>query len=282
MIRLAVRCRAEQAEAVLAELIALAPSGVEERELTDGRVEYAIYGAEGELPDLGGVEAHLGEGLVEVEAGAVPDDWATRWREFHKPVVVGGRIRVRPPWCEPDGSEALDLVIDPGQAFGTGAHETTRLCLDAMLAYVERAERGKGPERIGAFADFGTGSGVLGIAAAKLGFYPVWGYDHDPAATAAARENAAANGVEIKIARVDLRVGIPPFAPLTVANLVAPMLIDLAGRLDPENLPGTLICSGILNEEIDAVAEAFAPAGLREAGRATAGTWSALTLVSGL
>lgn len=279
MIRLAVRCRPEQAEQVLAELAVLAPGGVEERQLESGLVEYAIYGAEGELPDLGEVEVALGDDLIEVESTEVADDWADRWREFHRPVLIDERIWVRPPWSEPHKrSDVIDLVVDPGQAFGTGAHETTRLCLEAMLAYVDRAKAGKGNEAVAAFADYGTGSGVLAIAAAKLGFYPVWAYDHDPAAVAAARENAAANGVEINVARVDLRVGIPPLAPLSVANLVAPLLIDFAGRLEPEERAVTLVCSGILPEQLDEVAGAFGSAGLAESARAVETGWSALTV----
>lgn len=284
MIRLAVRCRPDQAELVLAELSVLAPSGVEERSVLgdDGHewVEYAIYGGPGEIPDLGDVEVTLGTDRVEVSTSEVEDDWAERWREFHRPVLVGGRIWVRPPWaetCPPEmvdpGHEVIDLVIDPGQAFGTGAHPTTRLCLEAIL---QHAEEGQG--RPGAFADLGTGSGVLAIAAAKLGFYPVWAYDHDPASVAATRENAAVNGVELNVARVDLRVGLPPFAPLTTANLVAPMLIDLAARLADDNLPGKLVCSGILLEQIDQVAAAFAEQSLIEVGRATDTGWSSLTV----
>lgn len=316
MIRLAVRCRPDQAELVLAELAVLAPGGVEERllhtETEDANggsvtelVEYAIYGADGELPDLGEIEVALGDGLVEVESTEVADDWADRWREFHNPILVGERIWVRPPWREPyrpgngdgvdsrpvdggaapsssaDRDDVIDVAVDPGQAFGTGAHQTTRLCLEAILDYVARAQDGSGQETIGAFADFGTGSGVLAIAAAKLGFYPVWAYDHDPVAVTAARENAVANGVQINVARVDLRVGIPPLAPLTVANLVAPMLIDIAGRLEPDDRSVTLVCSGILPEQLDDVAAAFAPTGLTEAGRATDTAWSALILERG-
>lgn len=295
MIRLAVRCRPEQADLVLAELAVLAPGGVEERRLQPvdggaesdaGLIEYAIYGSPGELPEIGKLEVALGEDLIEVETTEVADDWAERWKEFHRPVLVGERILVRPPWYsageaaeQTAGAAAagdatpIDLVIDPGQAFGTGAHPTTRLCLEAMLDYIDR-----GGSR-GAFCDLGTGSGVLAIAAAKLGFYPVWAYDHDPAAVAAARENAEVNGVEINVARVDLNVGIPPFAPFATANLVAPMLIDLAARLEPDNLPGTLVCSGILPEQLDEVAESFAVKGMRESDRATDLSWSSLTLV---
>ena len=120
--------RPEQAELVLAELTVLAPNGVEE-ERGPGYVEYAIYGGEGELPELGELEAAAGDGLVEVVATEVPDDWADRWQDFHKPLLVGERLWLRPSWEEPrDG--AIDLVVDPGRAFGTGAHPTTRLCLE--------------------------------------------------------------------------------------------------------------------------------------------------------
>ena len=115
---------------------------------------------------------------------AVADDWAERWKRFHEPVLVGGRLWVRPPWAE-RRPEALDLVVDPGQAFGTGAHATTRLSLELML----------GLEPAGSFADLGCGSGVLGIAAALLGFGPITAVDNELAALDATRANAAANGV---------------------------------------------------------------------------------------
>ena len=96
MIRLAVCCRPDQAELVLAELVQLAPGGVEEETGPDW-VEYAIYGAEGELPDLGEVEAAAGDDLVEITSEKIPDDWADRWRDFHEPTVLaGGRVMIRP------------------------------------------------------------------------------------------------------------------------------------------------------------------------------------------
>ena len=99
VIRLAVRCAPEQAEIVLAELMVLAPNGVEE-EQGPGYVEYAIYGGEGELPELGEIEAAAGEGLVEVVSTEVPDDWADRWQDFHRPILVGDRLWLRPSWEE--------------------------------------------------------------------------------------------------------------------------------------------------------------------------------------
>ena len=142
MIRLAVRCCPEQAELVLAELTVLAPNGVEE-EHGPGYVEYAIYGGEGELPELGELEAAAGDSLVEVISTVVPDDWADRWQDFHKPLLVGERLWLRPSWEEPREG-AVDLVVDPGRAFGTGAHPTTRLCLELLLE-LEASRRGGRP-----------------------------------------------------------------------------------------------------------------------------------------
>ena len=145
MIRLAVRCRPELAEQVLAELTVLAPNGVEE-EAGPGYVEYAIYGGEGELPELGELEAAAGDGLVEVVSTTVPDDWADRWQDFHKPLLVGERLWLRPSW-EPPREGALDVVVDPGRAFGTGAHPTTRLCLELLLELAEAGEAQGRPDR---------------------------------------------------------------------------------------------------------------------------------------
>ncbi|MET0306233.1 MAG: 50S ribosomal protein L11 methyltransferase, partial [Solirubrobacterales bacterium] len=223
MIRLAVRCVPELAEQVLAELTVLAPNGVEE-ERGRGYVEYAIYGGEGELPELGEIEAAAGGGLVELVATQVPDDWADRWQDFHKPLLVGERLWLRPSW-EPPREKTIDLVVDPGRAFGTGAHPTTRLCLELLL---ELSEAG---EAEGALTDLGTGSGVLAIAAAKLGWDPVTGYDHEQAAIEASGENAAANGVAASFEHRNLRDSLPPLPPTVVANLTAPVLEVVAEQL---------------------------------------------------
>jgi Ribosomal protein L11 methylase len=268
LIRLAVRCSPEQADLVLAELTVLAPNGVEE-ERGPGYVEYAIYGGEGELPELGEIEAATGEGLVEVTATEVPDDWADRWQDFHKPILVGERLWLRPSWEEPHEG-AIDLVVDPGRAFGTGAHPTTRLCLEYLL---ELADAG---EAHGPLTDLGTGSGVLAIAAAKLGWSPVHGYDHEEPAIEAAATNAEANGVSIELERINLRERLPALAPTTVANLTAPILLSVAGQM--RGAPTTLVCSGLLPSELDEVAAAFAAAGLGEADRRLEGDWAALLL----
>jgi ribosomal protein L11 methyltransferase len=270
LIRLAVRVRREQAELVLAELLELVPSGVEEVAVDDGVIEYAVYGAPGELPALPAVRAAAGDALVDVSSAKIADDWRERWRSYHRPAVVAERLTVRPPW-EPGGTTPLDVVIDPGQAFGTGAHATTRLCLELLLEI--------GPPR--SLLDLGCGSGVLAIAAARLGFAPVLAVDNDPAAVAAARANAALNGVDIEVRRLDLRSGRTPCADTIAANLLAPLLERWAGALagSPET-PRRVIAGGLLTGEADSIADAFAAAGLRETRRRERGGWEALLLES--
>jgi ribosomal protein L11 methyltransferase len=269
LIRLAVRCSPEQAELVLSELVVLAPNGVEE-ELGPDYVEYAIYGGEGELPELGEVEAAAGGGLVEVIATEVPDDWADRWQDFHKPQLIGGRLWLRPSW-EAAREDTIDVVVDPGQAFGTGAHPTTRLCLELLLE-LEEAGEAAGP-----LADLGTGSGILAIAAAKLGWGPVYGYDHEEASLEAAAANATANGVALELQPANLRDSLPPLPPTVVANLTAPVLKAVAMQLTSGPLT-TLVCSGLLPSELDEIVSAFAPAGLHEVDRRREGDWAALLL----
>jgi ribosomal protein L11 methyltransferase len=252
----------EDADRVVAELVELAPEGFEQ---VDGGhfVEFALYGAPGELPELSRGRAELGGVTVEVTGAEIGDDWADRWRTFHRPAQIG-RIHVRAPWHDAP-SEGIDIVIDPGQAFGTGAHPTTRMCLDLMQDLPAE----------GPLADLGCGSGVLAIAAAKLGFAPVSAFDNEPAAVQATLANAKANGVTLgRVERCDLRAEPAPVAAVTVANLVRPLLLEVAALL-PEQ-PGTLIVSGLLEGEEDEVAAAFAP--LLERRRLRLQEWSALLL----
>jgi ribosomal protein L11 methyltransferase len=289
VIRLAVRVAAGQAEVVLAELLALSPGGVEETQAAEGVVEYAIYGAPGEVPALPDVRALAGDALVEVSSSEVPDDWAERWKQFHRPVTVdpprGSRLpalHVRPPWeaaaAGSDAGATLDIVIDPGQAFGTGAHATTRLCLELLLELASQ-----GPAR-GQLVDVGTGSGVLAIAAALLGYAPVLALDSDPLSVTAAASNAAANGVALDTSRFDVRSDPLPVLDRSVmlANLLAPLLRDVADRLRAAGqTPAQLIASGLLVGEADEIALLLqARTGLREQARRTAGEWAAVLLGS--
>lgn len=257
---------------MLAELLELAPGGVEEVELPGDVVEYGIYGAPGELPALPALTAAAGETLVEIRTEEIGDDWHERWRDFHRPLVLGERLTVRPPW-EPAGYTPIDLVIDPGRAFGTGAHATTRLCLELML------ELAQGAGARGSFVDLGCGSGVLAIAGAKLGFSPVLALDNERAAVEATLANARANEVELDARRLDLRSDPVPVAETVAANLLAPLLAVWAKRLGSEpELPARVIASGLLRGQEDEVSEAFADVGLRERQRRAAGEWAAVLL----
>ncbi|QEC49638.1 methyltransferase [Baekduia soli] len=270
MVRLAVRVHRADADLVLAELLTLAPGGVEEVDVSPGVVEYAVYGAPGELPELPDLRAAAGAALVEVVTTEVADDWADRWRAFHRPVEIAGRLFVRPPW-EPARDRLLDLVIDPGQAFGTGAHHTTRLCLELLA----------GLEPGGPAVDLGCGSGVLAIAAARLGWAPVLGVDHEVESVRATGENAAVNAVEVEARRFDLVRGGPvPTAPLVLANLLRPLLLCVARAGFAGPAPRTLIASGLLASEADEIAAAFARHGLAEADRRLSGEWAALRLAA--
>jgi ribosomal protein L11 methyltransferase len=290
VIRLAVRVRREDAEVVLAELLELAPSGVEEAQAGEGLVEYVVYGSPGELPALPDLRAAAGEALVEIATSELPDDWSERWKRFHRPVLIeapkcrfdGGRVpglHVRPPWesaCE--RADVEEIVIDPGQAFGTGAHATTRMCLELLVELAaEKARRGP-------LLDVGTGSGVLAIAAARLGFAPVVGLDHERESVQASRENATINGVEVAVRSFDLRSerlpaidGVP--ACTVLANLLRPLLLELARSL--ERAPADLIVGGLLAEEVDEVVAAYAESlGMCERERRTSGEWASAWLVA--
>jgi ribosomal protein L11 methyltransferase len=278
VLRLAVRVRREEAELVLAELLELAPGGVEEVDLGDA-IEYAVYGAPGELPALPDLRAAAGAALVDVSTSVVADDWAERWREFHRPLVLEGAITVRPPW-EPAGTTPIDVIIDPGQAFGTGAHASTRLCLELMLDLAGgRAAGGRdaGGHAAGALLDLGCGSGVLGIVAARLGWSPVLAVDCDAASVDAARANARANAVALDVRRLDLRTDQLPEVPTVVANLLSPLLIAGASRIAAGPVR-VVIASGILVPEADEVARAFAAHGFTVADRRARGEWAALVL----
>jgi ribosomal protein L11 methyltransferase len=272
VIRLAVRVAREDAPLALAELLAFSPGGVEEVDTDAETVEYVLYGAPGELPTLPRLRASVGAALVEVSSSEIADDWSERWRSFHRPVEVAGSLYVRAPWHEPPPPGGpLDIVIEPGQAFGTGAHATTRLCLELLAALAAAGEAS------GALLDLGAGSGVLAIAAAKLGFAPVLALDHEAEAVAAARANARANGVALEVRHADLEHDALPVASTIVANLLYPLLLALCERL--RQAPRMLIASGLLTDQAGAVADAFAARhGLRERARRNEGDWAALLL----
>jgi ribosomal protein L11 methyltransferase len=311
VIRLAIRVPCAQAELVLADLLELAPSGVEESAVGEDTVEYAVYGAPGELPELPDLRAVTGGALLDISTTELPDDWSERWKQFHRPVLIEAptsrsgvamaesptprpgpqsaessaasaprgalpALYVRPPWEPPsERRDVREIVIDPAQAFGTGAHASTRICLELLL------ELAASDDRRGAVLDVGTGSGVLAIAAAHLGFAPVLGLDNEDESVLAARENAAVNGVALETRRFDLRVeplpwGLADGEGVILANLLRPLLLELARTMPVA--PRDLLASGLLVEEVDEVVAAFARLGLRERERRHGGEWAAVWL----
>ncbi len=243
--RVSLRGRPDRLEELRATFLELAPDGFEERDVT-GATELAVYVETAELDRLRG---RLPDAAVE----PVEDDWEEAWRAFHRPVEVAG-VWLGPPWeTPPDGSCAV--VIDPGRAFGTGAHPTTRLCIE-LLARITPT---------GSLLDVGCGSGVLAIAAAVLGHSPVTAVDHDPVAIEATLANAAANGVEVDARRLDATADELPPADLVLANIAPEPVAALSGRLRC----AAAITSGYL------AAERLALAGFDVADRREAGGWAA-------
>jgi ribosomal protein L11 methyltransferase len=232
---------AEEARALLLELL---PEGFEEVDHGD-TVELAGYvGTD--------AERRLRAVFGSAESEAVPEDWADRWRSFHHAVRVGS-LWVGPPW-EPAPDDATAIVIDPGRAFGTGAHPTTRLSLELLQEL-----------RPGSLIDVGCGSGVIAIAAVKLGFTVVDVLDIDSVATETAAENAARNGVELPIRAADALTARLPPADVAVANIA----LDVVAALAPRLVVHTLVTSGYLETEQPELPP------LRHVGRRTVDGWAA-------
>ena len=221
-------------------LLDLHPEGFEEAD-----------GAAFVYTDLAG-EERLRRAFAEVEAELVEPGWQERWREFHQPLWVGP-VWIGPPWETPP-SDGIAVTIEPGRAFGTGAHPTTQLCLEFLLD-LDR----------GSLLDVGCGSGVLSTAAAKLGFEPIHAIDREPAAVAATSENALRNGVAFDVALADALAADLPKTDAVVAN------IDLASveRLTPRLTAPTLVTAGYFHSRTPAAR------GFRHAERRVEGGWAA-------
>jgi ribosomal protein L11 methyltransferase len=219
--RYRLRVPAAEAEPALVRMLDLFPGGVEEERDGD---DVILAGYADEAPADG------------LEPEDVEPGWEDRWRAYHRPVTVG-RIWVGPPWAgdRPDADSRLAVVIDPGRAFGTGGHGSTRAALE-LLQRLDPCPA----------LDLGCGSGVLAIAAAKLGFGPLGCFDRDPLAVGATAENAERNGVSLEVAQADVLVDPLPPAPLWIANLELGLLRSLLERPD---LPPRILVSGLLDPE---------------------------------
>ena len=222
--RVSVTVPVTRAESARARMLELFPEGFEEVDHADG-IELVAY------TDPSGEERiwQAFSGSATTAAADVAADWEERWRAFHRPVRVGS-LWIGQPWQE-SPADAVPIVIDPGRAFGTGAHATTRLCLE-LLEGIER----------GSLVDVGCGSGVLAIAAAKLGFAPVVALDSDEEAVAASQSNAEANDVEIEVRHADGQTDPLPRADVFVANITRAAVEAVGARADC----GRLVTSGYL------------------------------------
>ena len=212
------------------------------------------------------------EDLLAISISAVEDaDWMQKWKEGFEPAAIGERLLIAPSWRLPEGIQGRQVIqIDPGMAFGTGTHETTRLCLEL----IERYWRG------GRLLDVGTGTGILAIAAALL--QPdarITAIDVDPVAVEVARENIAINHVTDQVSVMEKHAGnvIDQDFDVVVANLTAEVIVDLMGVLAAcVRLDGWMILSGILNELSDDVERSAGEAKLNIIEWQNAGEWSAL------
>lgn len=204
-------------------MLELFPLGFEEVD-REGGIELVAY------TDAGG-EERLWQAFGGARSTEVEEGWEERWRDFHRPIRVG-KLWVGPPW-EAAPAAGLVVVIDPGRAFGTGAHPTTQLCLQLLQELAP-----------GSLLDVGCGSGVLSIAGALLGYSPVLGVDTETAAVAATRANAEANGVEVSAELVEADAALPA-ADVVVANISAAGVLGLAGRIDAAHV----VTSGYLQPD---------------------------------
>jgi ribosomal protein L11 methyltransferase len=225
--------------------------------------------------ELGHLQAFGLRPIGELETRLVQEeDWADAWKSHFPVLRVGRRLVIRPTWREHDAAaDDVVLALDPGMAFGTGLHPTTRLCL-AALEQLADAGHVSGVRVL----DVGSGSGILSVAAGRLGAARVVAVDTDPIAVESTAANATLNGLETLI---DARRGSVPVADapfdLVLANLIASLLVELAPALRQSVVAGgRVLASGIFIDRTDEVVKAFAEAGLREVERLQEGDWVAL------
>ena len=276
---IAIPAHADRVDLVTGALATCGVPGTEVREPRPGAAEVVFYveskcaaGARAMvralatgLPALEGVD-------VEVRGAVTSDVWTENWRAHFAPVRVGRRLAIVPPWESTEDAGRVTIVLNPGGAFGTGRHDTTWLCLEALEGLVAPGAR---------VADVGCGSGILAIAAAKLGAARVSASDVDPAAIDATRENAERNGVA---ERIDTTLGSLPKAEgqrfdVIVANIYSDTLVAISDELVALAAPeGTLVLSGIEAARSAEVEAAFIARGCALDDKRVRGEWAALVL----
>ncbi len=237
--------------------------------LSDGNLEQHIKTIRQRLSALEREGLRLGPGTITQRAVA-PQAWSEVWKEQFKVQHVAPGLVIAPSWEEyqPGAGECV-VVLDPGAAFGTGGHATTRLCLRLLVAYVKPGDR---------VADVGCGSGILAITAAMLGAREVIATDNDAGAVMVARQNVRRNRVEEEVKVVEADLLPEPQRPfdLIVCNILAEEVIRIAANLRPRLMPGgRFICSGFLAASVPAVEDALARAGLRMVGPTVEEGWAA-------
>jgi ribosomal protein L11 methyltransferase len=232
---------------------------------------------------LGHLQAFGLRPIGDLEVSVVHEsDWAEAWKRHFPVLRVGRRIVIRPTWRRHRRLPGdVVLALDPGMAFGTGLHPTTRLCLEGIERWADESllVGTARPVRSARVLDVGCGSGILGIAAARLGARSVLGVDTDPIAVEATLANARRNRLVRRVVarRGSLPTGHRDGFDLVVANLIASLLVALAGSLRAELVPGgRLLASGIFVDREDDVRAAFGDAGLVVGGRWDEGDWVAL------
>ena len=266
MQRVSFRIPAEAREDVLDGVLPLLPGGIVERPVAEGVVEIASFGVR--LPPEATLREAAARPLEDVAYETVPADWRERRRRFGGgSVLISNRLVVRSP-DDPPAPEGVDeVVIDRGgSGFGSGSHPTTQMCLGLLLDL----------EPSGGASDFGCGVGTLAIAAARLGWAPVYGVDREAPAVEEAKANALRNGVDAEFAHGDIATAELPIRELLLANAPPPVHRRLAAEVTPTVVH--VIVSGIVEGEMEEVRGAYARAGLTAQRGMAADTWIAMLL----
>lgn len=276
-MRLTARVPEAQVDLAVAECHALTGAGCLQGPADGGVVALDMWMPAAQSPGPDALRSHLAASGIHAQVSEAEQDdaWRSALRDFHQPVVAG-RVRVRPPWVAPVPG-FHDIVIDPGMAFGTGQHATTRTALELMQHIPAR----------GTVLDAGCGSGVLAIAARRLGMGPVTAIDFDAESVSATVRAARANMADgITAEQREIGVDPMPRAEVLLANITLEVLRLLAPAIGDSHAPGAVpvtvpvhaVLSGLREHEVDHAVAAFAPLGLRERERLAGDGWASVRL----